>query len=381
MSKSTTPRIYPKNPTPADMSKEWRVWFIYDGKMISRQGSLAECKTFAQRYARAKALVDLLQERLDRGWNPVTNTYPIKSLEELEKERLQSMSFVDALDYAYGKKIKDWSHKSAQDYRSIIKGLKASAPDLLVTEMKRRDYKELLEAVTNSPGSFNKYRSMLSGLISELVEWDIIEYNPIRDIKTKQEQKTFAHRPPTKDERVLIVNRLKQNPEYFRFVALVYGCGIRPKEISRIRIKHLHKQESIFRLSKEVTKTGNERDVIIPNWVMNLLAEMNLHNFTGETFLFSKNFLPGTKQLPVNKSHQEWKKLVKEGLGIDVNLYSLKKLSGDDMVKLQRQEGVMNLLQLPQMQFGHENKEMTETYVREHKEVLKEVIVKHMPEL
>lgn len=384
MSKSITPRIYPKNPTPADMSKEWRVWFKYphNGKVytISRLTTLVECKTFAQRLGRAKALVELLQERLDRGWNPVTDTYPIKSLEDVEKERLVNMPFPDALDFAYGKKLKDWSHKTSQDYKSIIKGLKAHCGTMPVSEMKRRDYKELLEKVTQDAKAFNKYRSMLSGLISELVEWDIIEYNPIRDIKTKSVQKTFAHRPPTEDERAAIVTRLK-GTNFFRFIALVYGCGIRPKEIIRMRIRHLHKKESMFRLTKEVTKSGNERDVYIPRWVMDLLSELNLHSYPMETFLFSTDFLPGPKQLPVNKSHQVWKKLIKDGLGLDCDLYSLKKLSGDDMVKLQRKEGVMNLLQLPQLQFGHSSTSQTEVYTRENENFIKEVIVNYMPEL
>ncbi len=384
MSKSITPRIYPRNPTPADMSKNWRVWFKYpyQGKehFISRQETLLDCKTFKDRKAQAAALVDYLQEQLDRGWNPVTNTFPIKSVDDIERERLQNLPFHDALDFAYGKKLKDWKHKTSQDYRSILKNLKRVAPTTPISEMKRRDYKQLLENVSNSSKSFNKYRSMLSGLISELVEWDILEYNPIRDIKTKQEQKTFAHRPPTQDEKKAIVARLKQYPEYFRFVSVAYGCGIRPGEIRKIRLRHLHKQESIFRLTKEVTKTGNERDVYIPKWVMGLLSEMNLHNYSSETFLFGVGFLPG-KQLPVNKSHKVWKELIKDGLKIDVDLYGLKKLAGDDMVKLQMNRGVMDLLRLPQIQFGHEDKKQTETYVNAHRNILKEVIVNYMPEL
>jgi hypothetical protein len=85
--------------------------------------------------------------------------------------------------------------------------------------------------------------------------------------------------------------------------------------------------------------------------------------------------------LPVNKSHQVWNELIKKGLGLDVDLYGLKKLSGDDMVKLQRKEGVMNLLQLPQQQFGHSSQSQTEIYTNQDKSFIKEVIVNYMPEL
>jgi hypothetical protein len=58
-----------------------------------------------------------------------------------------------------------------------------------------------------------------------------------------------------------------------------------------------------------------------------------------------------------------------------------KKLSGDDMVRLQRREHADNLLELPRMMMGHTKQGQTEDYVTEHKEVLKDLIKNKMPEL
>lgn len=83
----------------------------------------------------------------------------------------------------------------------------------------------------------------------------------------------------------------------------------------------------------------------------------------------------------VHSTQRLWKKIVKDGLGIDVNQYGLKKLAGDDMVRMQRREHADNLLDLPMMQYGHTSTRQTETYVSEHREVLKELIKKKMPVL
>lgn len=48
---------------------------------------------------------------------------------------------------------------------------------------------------------YNRYREHLSTFLSKIEEFEIIDYNPIEKIKTKEEIKTFAHRPPTEEER------------------------------------------------------------------------------------------------------------------------------------------------------------------------------------
>jgi len=214
-----------------------------------------------------------------------------------------------------------------------------------------------------------------------------LDSNLIRDIKTKDVLKTISHRPPTQDQRILIVNKIKtHHRDYFRFLAVEYGCTIRPKEITQIKIKHLHKMEGLFRLPAEITKAGVERDVAIPNWLMDLLSELNLHLYDPEYYIFggggkTKMCKPGPLKMHSNSSTSWWRRIVKEELKINVNQYALKKLSGDDMIKLQRREGVDKLLELPKLMMGHADTSMTEVYVSYHKDVLQDLIRQKMPEL
>jgi hypothetical protein len=392
----TQPQIYPKNPKPGDMDKPWRVWFrfFHGGKhhQIVRCNGLSSITNFKDRLARAKAIQQVLKDRLAKGWNPVTNSYPSKTPAQLEIERLQSLCFTEALDFAFLKKKSDWRHKTAQDYQSVIKYLKkASGENKPVREMRRADFKQVLELVSEQRSlsniGYNKYREFLSSLIGELIQWEVVEYNYIRDIRSKPVQKTIAHRPPSQDQRLLIVDRIKnQYRNYYRFLAVLYGCTIRPIEITRLQVKHLHKLDGVFRIPASISKNKCDADVPIPNWVMDLLSELNLHKYGPDDYIFSTRnrygtFLPGPHKMHSNTPTTWWKNIVKKDLGLEVNQYSLKKLSGDDMVRLQRREGADRLLDLPMEMMRHANTGQTEDYVTEHKTVIRELIQQKMPEL
>jgi integrase/recombinase XerD len=397
----TKPTLYPKNPTPADMDKTWRVRFdfYFNNKrnMISRMWELNSIPSFKERLAESKIIVHELELRLKKGWNPVTNAYPNKTAKELELENLKNMSFSDALDFAFEKRKKNWSHKTKQDYTSVIRYFKIvgySYLDKRIREFKKIDFKIILEETIEmrkgSEQMYNKYREYLSSLVSELVEWDILETNCIRDIKTRQTLKKVAHRPPTPEQRELIISAVKErNYPYYRFLAVLYGCTIRPKEITKIKIGYLLKDQGVFRLPAEITKNGKEADVPIPNWVMDILCEMRPENYPDDYYLFSGKgnvFMPGANRMHSNTTTGNWHKIVKlpvkkGGLGLDVDQYSLKKLAGDDMVRIQVSKGLDNLLSLPQRMMRHGSTSQTEDYVNAHKDVQKLFIQDFMPRL
>lgn len=390
---------------------EWFVFFRYwdasQGKYrpFKRSEDLNRIKNIKEKEAEFKALRDAREMWLEAGWNPITNTFPSASISEMEHiSKLKDMTLVAALDFAFKKREKDWGKKTKQDYSSKLKYLLQAIFQLNMTsfrigDVRRPHYKLILNHVWQerklSAKGYNLYREFLSTLLGELDQWEVLEYNPVEKITPKQVLKKVSHRPPTQDQRLLIINRIRnEHRPYYRFLAILYGCTIRPKEITGIKIKSLHRLEQMFRLipdGNSTTKTKTERDVAIPDWVMDLLMEMNLHNYDPEWYIFSSRnkygtFLPGPNRMHSNTPTGWWRKLVKDppekgGLGQDVDQYSLKKLSGDDMVRLQRREGVDKLLDLPKMQMGHSSNQMTEVYVTEHKEIMKELVKRKMPVL
>lgn len=405
----TDPQISPKQTTEKNAGHHCYVWFRYFNEEtrkwthpIKRKPAVVLPFSKRSHFLELRALVKVIQFELSvEKWNPITNTYPPPVVEmnefDIEMEKIKLYSFNQAIDYAYNKKLADWKPRSVQAYQSGVRYLKKSARALNLADKRMCDFelphfKILLEHVQKenklSAAGYNRYRTFLSTLVSEMIQWQIVKFNLVHHVSTKQQEINNIHRSPTKDERQIITQTIRRDhPEYFRFLAILYGCTLRPEEITKLQISHLHKKEGIFRVPAGGTKNKTFRNVTIPNWVMDLLMEMNLHNFPPDYYIFSSNanhqsFIPGKRKMHPNTTNHWWRKIVKNketGLGLEVNQYGFKKMAGDDMVKIQMQ--VKQLLELPRQQMGHANSRMTEVYVQQHKEVLRDWIKEDMPEL
>lgn len=75
-------------------------WEVIKKKRGANKKSLKQ----SERKALLKSLRDTLEYKLEvQGWNPITNTYPQKTAEELEIEQLQNMNFKQALEFSLSK--------------------------------------------------------------------------------------------------------------------------------------------------------------------------------------------------------------------------------------------------------------------------------------
>lgn len=389
------------------------VWFRYyddtTGKMklIIKKGGvnakhLQKSKIKPSLNALKQAIIYKLTKQ---GWNPITNEYAIDNplyKQQKELEEMQRMCFKEAIIFAYEKKLPDWSRKSRLDFAVTKKYIIRSAEKAGLIFTRIGDFRRvhcltLLEQLTKdrklTPKGYNKYRTHLSSLLAKLEEYEIIEYNPVNKIKPKKVIKTIAYRPPSPTERALITENIKKlNYDYYRFISMIYGCALRPAEVAALRVKSIDIENQtilIYPQEKPLTEAPQEtesktkfwRTIPIPDWLFNLLNEFNLKSLNPEWYLFSKTYKPGPARLGRNRPTTTWKEIVKDQLKLNVDLYSLKKLAGDDMVKIQIQYGLHNLLALPQYQMGHTSSKMTENYVSEHTSVINKFLKQKMPEL
>lgn len=396
---------------------EWFVLFRYwnadtnQWQPIKRSNNLNRIHDLEEKEAEFEAFREARENWLKAGWNPITDTFPSPVIQSMDLENLRKMNLIEGMQYGYNEKKNDWKKRTIETYEPMFNYLKrgsivSETNNIRLSFLNSLHCKKLLETTCElrklGAKGFNKYKDFLSSIIGYLSTHEIIKDNPVEKIRAKKTVKTIAHRPPTDDERKIIVDTMQnKHRNYFRFLAVEYGCTMRPAEICGLRIKNLHKLQQEFRLIPEDhrlapeeqsnTKTDIEREVAIPYWLMDLLMEMNLQNYDPECFIFTMTnpggkFLPGPKRMSPRTSTTWWRNIVKApreegGLNINVDQYSLKKLSGDDMIKLQRKEGINNLLDLPRQQMGHTKSAQTEIYVNEHKNVLKDVIKNKMPAL
>lgn len=385
------PKISPLFPKPSDIKKEWFQFSFAQG--INR------IKEFKQRLAEAEILRKMIYDKLQlEGWNPVTDTYnpEVHSDIDANLKKVKLMSLNEALQFAFDKRKKEWTPKTQQDYGSMLKyfkkaGFESRLHDKGVHHFRGAHFKLLLETVETirdlSHKGYNKYRDYLSTLVGEMVQWDIVEINYIHNIRSKKEPKTFAHIPPDEAQRQKIVDYIKtEHPNYYVFLCIIYGCTLRPKEILSLRVRDINFSRQEIRLEAKNAKTSTEGLIAMPNWLGEMLKRfLEKHPNNENDYMFtssgSENFIPGINPPGKNLATRTWKSLVKDELRLNISQYSLKKLAGNDMIKLQQENGVMNLLELPRVQMGHTNSRQTEVYVTEHLKVINEVIKGKMPQL
>jgi integrase len=389
--------------------KHWYVRYRYYDDItdkwvlkIYKKGINSSDLPIAERVAQLNAAKKAVEYSLDKlGWNPLTDVFPeILTEEKNEFEKLQEMSFGEALDFAVDRKTADWSKNTRKNYKSAVSIIKRGAAviEILnekVLNLRRMHYRMLLDKLAVifklTANGYNKYRTFLSSLLGELEQFEIIEYNPIEKIRIKKTIKKKANRPPTDSQKKLIIDRMRMRyPNYYRFLAVLYACTLRPYEICALQIKDLMREEQVFRIipdkERENSKTAFEREVIIPDWLMVLLSQLKLERFKSDWYIFSatdrtKTFTPGPRRMRVNTPIRWWRNIVKKDLKLDVTQYSFKKMAGNDMVRLFYRERVNDLLELPRRQMGHRTISMTRTYVDADEEIMNEVLKRKMPVL
>lgn len=144
-------------------------------------------------------------------------------------------------------------------------------------------------------------------------------------------------------------------------------------------------KQRVIVLPAESTKTNKDRIVPIDNNILNILQYKNLQH--RDYYLFGsfripkmgnigkhEDFIIAPTKIKRDTATKRWNKLIKKGLGIDVNMYSLKHLGANKKI----QAGI-NLDALRHL-YGHKSKLMTERYAKEVKEVYRNEIINKSPE-
>lgn len=308
---------------------------------------LNSLKTIENRRAAVQLYLEEIPKLfLEKGFNPITKSYMIESIDETKEpientELLPETPFIIALDLAYWKLNK--SERTMSDLNYILIHIKRAITELRFDEKKikdvaRRDIKIIIQHLEKSIGVFsahkyNKYIANLSIVFSELVEWECIDTNILRDIK-KKTIITKSREVLTIEERRKVVGHLKTNcPEFYFFTQIFFHSGIRITELLEIKISDVDLKNQKFKYllkkgGQYIIKNGIIKDIALPYWNRVLL------NGKPDDYIFSAGLVPGPKQLTYNAIRLRWKRNVKVKLGITADFYALKHLNLDETTKL-----------------------------------------------
>lgn len=373
-----------------DLKKTWYVFFRYNGKLIKKTADMNRIRAYKERLIYGDCVAKALHEKLKDGWNPL-----VPDLTQIEgKEH----TFYQALEFALEKKKSQIQDVTLKDYMVTMRVIKPAIQSLnlgqlLITDTKRVHIKAVLEEMKKqrawSDKSYNKHLGHLQAILSELIQWDIIDFNPAHKIKKLVIEETDANIPPTPSQLKEIAYHLKRKDYgFYVFFSMLFHTGIRPVELTRLKMSMIDLQRMEITLPSNITKTKKKRVVPINEY---LWADMNLildREFPDSFYLFGserpsgkgniglhKDFNPGPTQMKRDTATKRWEKLIKIGLGIKCTMYSIKKAGANAKIL-----AGMSIRALQEL-FGHTSEVTTEIYITNLQEVMKKEIIAKSPSM
>lgn len=283
----------------------------------------------------------------EKGYNPITKTYMVEQIPEKKepdlclKELLPETPFVVAIDMAFVKK--KLSQRYMRDLYYTLTSFKKGINDLNlqdkpISEIKRKDIKNILEYLEHKQGlfsahKFNKYLDSLNTIYLELLEWEAVETNVIRDIKKRRKTKLLRE-TLTKEQRNEVVNHLNRfHPEFHDFVQVFFHSGIRITELLSIKVSDVNLKSQSFKVlvrkgTCEVWKEGIIKDIALPFW------RKLVFGARPTDFIFSWGLVPGELKIDYSAIRLRWKRTVQKPLNIKVGIYSLKHSNLDEITEI-----------------------------------------------
>lgn len=371
-----------------DLSKPWFVYFRYNKVLFRYKYGINYINNYKKREVEANLLRDALYQKLKEGWNPQVPD-PI--------QQQSNLTFIEALDFALEKKTPNIGKKTISGYKGTINFIKTSTAlvslnKLPIVETKRAHIKLIMEKAKEernwTNNAYNKHLNHLKAILSELIQWDIIENNPAHKINNLEVTESNANTPASVQEIETIKTELEtKHPDFYTFLITIFHTGIRPEEILKIKLEMVNLKKSEIILPAEITKTKRMRIVPINQYLMVHYKKMNFDRLPKDYYLFGsfrvsgkgnigkhKDFIPGPTHINRDTATKRWEKIVKKGLGIQMNMYALKH-HGANMKILAGLE-LDSLREL----YGHSSKLMTEKYAKVVKEVHRKNILENSPE-
>jgi integrase len=292
-------------------------------------------KTLVERQQKTQELVEKELQALQDGCNPFIKT------KALLKSVSSEMGLMDALRYALANTAV--SEVTKHDLRYAVTLFERAAKglgieNLVINSLSRKHYKVLLENASNSNDRFNKNRSYLMILLSVLCELEIIESNPVRDIKKKKIVKTIRQ-TLSPEERIKVNDYLKENyPSFHKFLHIFFHSGARISEMVKVRAKDVQLLNQRFKVTIKKGQAYVEvwkviKDVALPYWEETIQQVQDSNHF-----VFSEELKPGKNEIRPYQVGKRWYRLVKKKLGVEADFYSLKHLHTTEVVDLLTEE-------------------------------------------
>lgn len=325
---------YPKLHT----GKEWYIGFnAFDpasGTMKRKKIKINHIEKITERRRFASGLIYRLSQKLENGWNPW-----------IESENSNAYhTFKEVCDNYRNYLIKRYNDDNLRlaTMRSYISRLNMlekwnksrEVPITYIYQFDRLFISKFLDYIyielDNTVCTHNHYLVWLGNFSSYLTEKMYLSTKPTEGMQTIRKSKSTPSKT-RKNLKEADIIRLRdyltdRNKSFLLACYLLYYTMIRPREMSFLRIQYIHlKKQTIF-VPGEISKNRKDAVVTLPAKVIHLMLDLQIFDYPGDYYLFSKDFKPGTQYRSPKHFGDYWVRYVKEKLKFPktYQFYSLK---------------------------------------------------------
>ncbi|MBA4154141.1 site-specific integrase [Flavobacterium sp.] len=333
----------------SSLKKQWYVQcYYYDPLFADKypkgfpfRKKLNRIKTLEQRKEAVKFFLEEIPKLFeDKLWNPITKNYMAVEEDIYNYDINPNTKIIDAIRFVLDRL--EIETRTIKEIRNIVDKFERSVKNLRfqeisVIDFKRKHYKLVIENIEKIDGKFsahkyNKYRSYISILFRDLLEYEAVEYNIMKDIRKKTTEKKIRE-ILSEDERKQVNQFLKEHyPDFWRFTIIFFHSGGRITELLRLQIKDVDIKKQVYRT---LIKKGNQsqwierpiKDIAVHLWQRSIFGRK-------EDYVFSTGLKPGPEIIAYKNIQRRWKMHVKDKLEVTADFYALKHLNLDETAEL-----------------------------------------------
>jgi len=324
----TPPRLY--------TGKEWYVgWYSYDPVLQQLRRKKIKVNHIHYKIERRKYAYDLIArvyEKLRRGWNPWIAT-------EHSKGYATFKDVCNHYDKVITKRAQEGMYRpeSYTSYMSYLRNLKRynEGLKLSVTYIYQFDKQYIVDFLeyihidrNNTAQTRDNYLGWLKTFAEFLVQHGYMKEKPTEGIDsfskwTKKKEREYI----PEDILEKVRKKIEATNKYFQLASyILFYCFIRPKEMSRLKIRDIHVHNRTIVINADQSKNRRTAAITLPVKIIHLMIDLQIFDHPGDHYLFSKKIQPGETYQSEKQFRDFWIRHVRKPLKLPdkYKFYSLK---------------------------------------------------------
>lgn len=287
-----------------------------------------------QRLLAAQQVADNLNAKLRGGWSPLHAT---------EDSRLYTPLAILREKFLTAKGAEGCRATTLTQYGSITdiwlrwcedNGLADRYSGTFLRSMAVRYMDDVL-AQGNRHRSYNNTLKVMRAFFQWSVEHCYAKENPFAGLKTLKKEPKIRTLIPAEARKKVAAHYAATRPAMNIVCQLVYSSAIRPAEILKIQLKHIHLDRHYIVIPADNAKNHKERCATLTPSLDGLLSPILAKYKNLDLYLFGKNENLDPDTVPVNKSYfqKSWERMRNAtGLPKEMQLYSLRDTGLTDLL-------------------------------------------------